>query len=95
MNAVYLFTTHPPLLLLLLIAAVRFPDGGRQQRRFPRSSPLACVHDWCLTVSIEAAAGRSFFLSEAAPGSPPLVNLEQTLEAAGVADAMLVMKWSE
>jgi hypothetical protein len=48
-----------------------------------------------LTVSIEAAAGRSFFLSEAAPGSPPLVNLEQTLEAAGVADAMLVMKWSE
>lgn len=78
-----------------LSAAVRFPDGGRQQRRFPRNSPLSCVHDWCLTVSMEAAAGRPFFLSEAVPGSPPLVDLEQSLESTGVADAMLVMKWSD
>lgn len=75
--------------------AVRFPDGSRQQRRFPRSAPLSCVHDWCLTASMEAAGGRPFFLSEAAPGAPPLVDVAQSLQAAGVADAMLVMKWSD
>ncbi len=75
--------------------AVRFPDAGRQQRRFPRSAPLSCVHDWCLTVSKEAASGRPFFLSEAVPGAPPLSDVQQSLEAAGVADAMLVMKWSD
>lgn len=92
MNAIYSLLI--PFFFSYLFAAVRFPDGSRQQRRFPRSFPLSCVHDWCLTVSTEAAAGRSFFLSEAAPASPPLLDLEQSLEAAGVADAMLVMKWS-
>ena len=78
-----------------LSAAVRFPDGSRGQRRFPRDAPLAAVHDWCLSRSPEAAGGRPFFLSEALPGAAPLADLGQTLEAADVADAMLVMKWSD
>ncbi len=75
--------------------AVRFPDEGRQQRRFPRAAPLSAVHDWCLTVSLEAARGRSFFLSEAVPGAPALLDVDQSIDAAGVADAMLVMKWCD
>ena len=47
---------------------MRFQDGSRKQRRFPRDAPLRSVHDWCLTHSVEAASGREFILAEAAPG---------------------------
>ncbi|GAB4816470.1 hypothetical protein N2152v2_003516 [Parachlorella kessleri] len=74
--------------------AVRFPDGKRGQRRFPRSAPLAAVHDYCLSQVEEAAAGRPFSLSQGFPGAPVLSTLQQSLEDAKVADAMLVMKWA-
>lgn len=80
--------------LICLIAGVRFPDGSRGQRRFPREAPLRALYDWCLSRSLEAAGGREFTLSEAAPGSIPLTEFEASLEGVGVADAMLVMKWS-
>ena len=74
---------------------MRFQDGSRGQRRFPRDASLRSVHDWCLTQSLEAAGGRAFFLSEAAPGAQPLIDLDSTLEIVGVTDSMLVMKWSD
>ncbi len=89
------FTASHYFFPLSLFAAVRFPDGSRGQRRFPRDVPLSAVHDWCLTQSPEAAGGRPFFFSEAMPGAAPLADLGQTLEAVGVADATLVMKWSD
>ena len=49
--------------------AVRFPDGRRAQRRFPRTAPLQALRDFCLANSEEAAAGRSFALSESMPGA--------------------------
>lgn len=49
--------------------AVRFPDGRRAQRRFPRAAPLEAVRDFCLANSEEAAAGRAFALSESMPGA--------------------------
>ncbi len=47
---------------------MRFPDGRRGQRRFPRSGPLAAVHDYCLSQVEEAAGGRPFSLSQGFPG---------------------------
>jgi hypothetical protein len=78
-----------------VVAAVRFADGARAQRRFPRSAPLSAVHDWCLTQSEEAAGGRRFLLADAMPGAPPLSDAGATLDAAGVADSTLVMKWAD
>lgn len=73
--------------------AVRLPGGGREQRRFPRSAPVAAVRDWCLTLCEEAAGGRPFSLSQAMPGAAPLSDVQQSLEAANLADSMLVLKW--
>lgn len=67
--------------------AVRFPDGKRQQRRFPRDAPISAVAAFCHTIVEEAAAGRSFFLTEAFPGEdvpllhPAAVTLPPTWEA--------------
>ena len=49
---------------------VRFPDGQRRQRRFPRSATLDVLRAFCLVHSEEAAAGRPFALSESMPGTP-------------------------
>lgn len=48
--------------------AVRFPDGQRRQRRFPRSARIAAVRAFCLAHSEDAAAGRAFTLAQSFPG---------------------------
>lgn len=48
--------------------AVRFPDGQRRQRRFPRSATLSAVCAFCLAHCEEAAAGRKFTLAQSFPG---------------------------
>lgn len=55
----------------------------------------ACVavQDYVVSVSKEAAEMASFVLSEARPGAVPL-DPAATIETAGVAGAMLVMKSS-
>lgn len=75
--------------------AVRLPDGRRGQRRFPASAPVAALYDYCLSQSEEAAAGRPFTLAQAFPGAPALEDQQQTLEAAGLGGAMLVLKWRD
>ena len=74
--------------------AVRLPDGSRVQRSFSRSDPVQVLHDFCITNSAEAAGGRRFQLGVPGPGGVALTDTAQTLEAAGVANAMLVMAWS-
>jgi hypothetical protein len=49
--------------------AVRFPDGQRRQRRFPRSAPVSAVRTFCLVGCAEAAAGRPFALAQSFPGA--------------------------
>jgi hypothetical protein len=51
------------------------------------------MQDYVVSVSKEAAEMSSFVLSEARPGAAPL-DPAATLEAAGVAGAMLVIKSS-
>ncbi|KAL4431383.1 hypothetical protein ABPG75_006639 [Micractinium tetrahymenae] len=75
--------------------AVRLPDGKRGQRRFPASAAVSALYDFCLSQSEEAAAGRAFTLAQAFPGAPALEDREQTLEAAGLNGAMLVLKWKD
>jgi hypothetical protein len=56
------------------------------------SPPLPqALHDWAISVSAEAAAGRAFELS--AQGGGPLTDPAQTLAAANVSNAMLTIKW--
>ena len=50
--------------------AVRFPDGQRQQRRFPRQAPISAVAAFCQVSNEEAAAGRPFTLAQPYPGEP-------------------------
>ncbi len=52
--------------------AVRFPDGQRRQRRFPRQALISAVAAFCRVSSPEAAAGRPFVLTEPFPGKPLL-----------------------
>lgn len=73
--------------------ALRLPDGRRVQRRFPADATLAAVYDLCLAQSEEAADGRAFTLAQAGPGAAPLADRQQTLEAAALHGAMLVVKW--
>eukprot|EP00955_Chlamydomonas_euryale_P099140 365198-Chlamydomonas_euryale.AAC.1 len=74
--------------------ALRLPDGARVQRRFLASDALQAVHDFAVVQMGAAAGGRPFELSGTAPGAPPLPSdAAQTLEAAGVANAMLAVKW--
>ncbi|PSC74669.1 UBX domain-containing 2 isoform X1 [Micractinium conductrix] len=75
--------------------AVRLPDGRRAQRRFPPAAPVAALYDFCLSQSEEAAGGRPFSLSQAFPGAPALDDQQQTVEAAGLHGAMLVLKWQD
>eukprot|EP00890_Picochlorum_soloecismus_P000746 jgi/Picsp_1/1672/NSC_05146-R1_ubx domain-containing protein len=72
--------------------AIRFPDGTRRQRRFPKSSELGILRTWCIANSSDAASGSSFTLAPAAPGAQPLTDYSQSLEDAGAADAMFIMK---
>ena len=48
--------------------AVRFPDGQRRQRCYPKDAPLSAVAAFCVASSEEAAAGRPFALTETFPG---------------------------
>ena len=48
--------------------AVRFPDGQRRQRRYPKDAPLSAVAAFCLASGEEAAGGRPFALTETFPG---------------------------
>ena len=41
----------------------------------------------------EVAGGKLFDLVPAMPGAQALVDLDMTLEEAGVADSMLALKW--
>ena len=54
--------------------AVRFPDGQRRQRRFPRQAAISAVAAFCLVSNEEAAAGRPFVLTESFPGEALLHN---------------------
>ena len=47
---------------------VRFPDGQRRQRRYPKDAPLSAVAAFCLASGEEAAGGRPFALTETFPG---------------------------
>ena len=48
--------------------AVRFPDGQRRQRRYPKDAPISAVAAFCVASNEEAAVGRSFALTESFPG---------------------------
>jgi hypothetical protein len=55
---------------------------------------VQALYDLCVWKLSEAAGGRAFQLIPAAPGvQQAIVDLSQTLEAAGVANAMLAVKW--
>ncbi|KAF8070998.1 PUX7 [Scenedesmus sp. PABB004] len=71
--------------------AFRLPDGRRVQRRFNASDTVAALQDFCVAESAEVAALPSFALAEARPGAAPLER-GASIEAAGVANAMLVVK---
>ncbi|KAF6256723.1 hypothetical protein COO60DRAFT_1702203 [Scenedesmus sp. NREL 46B-D3] len=74
--------------------AFRLPDGSRVQRRFSTTDTVAALQDYVVSVSAHAAGMASFKLSEARPGAQPLADSAATLAAAGVANAMLVIKSS-
>ncbi|CAL5224689.1 g7413 [Coccomyxa viridis] len=73
--------------------AVRFPDGQRRQRRFPREAPISVVVAFCHVSNEEAAAGRSFTLAQPFPGAPAMDDMSMSLEDAKLANTMLVMRW--
>lgn len=50
------------------------------------------LQDYCISMSADAASMASFQLSEARPGAQPLSDPAATIAAAGVANAMLVLK---
>lgn len=73
--------------------AVRFPDGSRLQRRFKRSDSLQAVQQFCRGHLPLQEVGRPFLLLPSFPGAVPLDNMGHSLEQAGAANAMLVVKW--
>jgi hypothetical protein len=73
--------------------ALRLPDGSRCQRRFNGTDTVHALHDLVLCTLPEAAAGRKFTISPALPGAPPLSDASAALESAGVAGALLAVKW--
>ncbi|GLI69181.1 hypothetical protein VaNZ11_013750 [Volvox africanus] len=75
--------------------ALRMPDGTRVTRRFRRVDPVQVLFDFGLAHVPEAAAGRSLVISHAAPGGQVLTDPEQSLDAAGVAGAMLAIKLAD
>ncbi|WIA31804.1 hypothetical protein OEZ86_002672 [Tetradesmus obliquus] len=74
--------------------AFRLPDGARVQRRFNTTDTVAALQAYVISVSADAAGMAAFQLSEARPGAQPLADPAATLAAAGVANAMLVLKSS-
>jgi hypothetical protein len=54
----------------------------------------ATLQDYVTSVSADAAGMAAFQLSEARPGAQPLADPAATIAAAGVANAMLVLKSS-
>ena len=58
------------------------------------SAALAqAIIDFCFTVSDDAASGKPFDLTPTLPGAQPLSDPSQTLQDAGVANAMLAVKF--
>lgn len=84
-------------MFVFIYTGMRFPDGSRGQRRFPRSAPLSSVRYWCLIQQAEAASGRPFALCESIPGAPEVGEDKYgaSLQDLGLADSMLVMKWTD
>lgn len=73
---------------------LRLPDGERTLRRFPLAAPVATLRSWAISAAPPAAVGRPFRL--AAPGAALPADEEATsIEAAGLAGAMLAMTWVE
>ncbi|GIL42641.1 hypothetical protein Vafri_589 [Volvox africanus] len=75
--------------------ALRMPDGTRVTRRFRRADPVQVLFDFGLAHVPEAAGGRSLVISHAGPGGRVLTDLQQSLDAAGVAGAMLAIKLAD
>jgi hypothetical protein len=78
--------------------AIRLPSGQRITRRFPKSSPAACLFDWAVSVVLEAAAGRPFRLVQALQNGSAALPRDgsgpgPSLEEAGLAGALLAMTW--
>jgi UBX domain-containing protein 7 len=74
--------------------AIRLPEGTRIQRKFSKDCPVSMLGTWCVSESLDAAAGKEFFLAHTVPGTQK-INLEEekTIKDAGVADCMLQMRW--
>lgn len=75
--------------------AVRLPSGERLQRRFPRDANIQSIVDLATSLSDDIALGRNISLSGAFPGAPEIVDLGQTLETAGLADSIVVVRWKD
>jgi UBX domain len=62
-------------------------------RRFDKQAPVAAVYDFAMVSLHDEDAAKEFDLVQAAPGGQILADKDQTLEAAGVAGAMLRLQW--
>jgi hypothetical protein len=56
---------------------------------------VQALHDLVLVQLPEAAQGKPFAISMATPGAQPLTDMTVTLKDAGVAGALLAVKWAE
>ncbi|KAF5836331.1 hypothetical protein DUNSADRAFT_6058 [Dunaliella salina] len=75
--------------------AVRLPTGDRAQRRFLKTDSVQALMDLVLSKVPEAAGGRKFDVVASFPGALPLTEMSASLESAGVANSMLVVKWKD
>lgn len=74
--------------------AIRLPDGKRIQRKFPRDCPVSALSTWCISQSLDAAAGKEFVLTQSVPGAQNIdIHAQMSIEEAGIADCMLQMRW--
>ncbi|KAG2487936.1 hypothetical protein HYH03_013515 [Edaphochlamys debaryana] len=71
--------------------ALRLPDGQRITRRFRRTEHVSVLYDFATA----ECGGKSVAISHATPGGAALSDRGQSLEAAGVAGAMLAVKLVE
>ncbi|CAD7703870.1 unnamed protein product, partial [Ostreobium quekettii] len=74
---------------------VRLPDGRRVQRRFSRHHTLQAVYDYCWTEMDAALRDRPFGLAPMMPGGQFLSDYSQSLQDAGVANSLLVLRWRD
>uniref|UniRef100_A0A7S0NBM9 UBX domain-containing protein n=1 Tax=Chlamydomonas leiostraca TaxID=1034604 RepID=A0A7S0NBM9_9CHLO len=74
--------------------AIRWPSGERTQRSFLKTDTVQALHDLVLSKLQDAAEGKAFTIAAAMPGAQPLTDVGATLEAAGVANAMVQVRFS-